>query len=94
MQGVDECHTSGGLFFSTRRVDKTSPALVSTKSGVRKRLGKEKYFSLLSPCTTLPREDRLRLGKEKENPAAFLFALHSPCTILLREDRLRLGIEN
>ena len=43
------------------------------------------FFSLLSPCTTLLREDRRRLGKENENPAAFLFfalALHYLCTRL------------
>ena len=51
-------------------------------------------FVLPSPCTTLLREDRLRLGNKNESLLAFHFVLHSPCTTLLREDRLRLGNKN
>ncbi len=38
------------------------------------------YFVLPSPCTTLLREVRLRLGNKNKNPLAFYFVLPSPCT--------------
>ena len=41
-------------------------------------------FILLSPCTTLLREDRLRLGRKNQN-CRFAFILLSPCTIFAPE---------
>ena len=38
------------------------------------------YFVLRSPCTTLLRQVRLRLGNKNKNPQAFYFVLRSPCT--------------
>ena len=42
------------------------------------------FFSLRSPCTTLLREVRLRLGSEKKKPS-FFFSLRSPCTTFAGE---------
>ena len=38
------------------------------------------FFVMRSPCTTLLRQVRLRLGNKNKNPLAFYFALCSPCT--------------
>ena len=52
------------------------------------------FFVMRSPCTTLLREVRLRLGSKNESFLHFHFVLRSPCTTLLREVRLRFGSKN